>query len=129
MTKVNSYVNVVTNQIKHENIFHHIYLYTSRRKKIAQMFEIDPAPYGYVYDNAVFEDYEEYEGEVYKALGKAEKVSHLHTGSIPSKFGKPLMTLGEISPSIVRSHLEIASDHDVMLVLDKMPVVEVGGKN
>ena len=93
------------------------------------MFEIDPAPYVYDNGNVVFEDYEEYEGEVYKALGRAEKVSHLHTGSIPSKFGKPLMTLGEISPSIVRSHLEIASDHDVMLVLDKMPVVEVKGKN
>ena len=131
MTKVNSYVNVVTDQIKKESIFHYIYLYASRREKIAKMVEIDPTLFGYVYDNAVFEDkeYEEYEGEVYKALGKAEKVSHLHTGSIPSKFGKPLMTLGEISPSIVRSHVEIASDHDVMLVLDKMPVVEVGGNN
>ena len=56
MTKVNSYVNVVTDQIKQESIFHHIYLYASRREKIAQMVEIDPTLYGYVYDNAVFED-------------------------------------------------------------------------
>ena len=56
MTKVNSYVNVVTDQIKKESIFHHIYLYASRREKIAQMVEIDPTLFGYVYDNAVFED-------------------------------------------------------------------------
>ena len=42
---------------------------------------------------------------------------------------KRSMTLGEISPSIVRSHVEIASDHDVMRVLDKMPVSEVGSNN
>ena len=39
------------------------------------------------------------------------------------------MVLGEISPTIVRSHLEIASDHDVMLVLDNMPVEEVNDKS
>ena len=124
MKKVNSYVSVVTNQIQQEHIFHHLYLYASGQRRLAQIMEN-------VYDNAVLEEYHDYEADVadvYKAMGKAEKVSHLHTGSIPSKFGKPLMTLGEISPSFVRSHLDIASDHDVMLVLENMPVLEVGGK-
>ena len=30
------------------------------------------------------------------------EVSYIHTGSIPSQFGKPLMTLSELTPSIVR---------------------------
>ena len=123
ISKVNSYVNVVTNQIQQENVFHHLYLYASGRQKGENNL-----PNGYVYDNVIFQEYEDYEANVYKNMGKAEKVSHLHTGSIPSKFGKPLMTLGEISQSIMRSHVEIASDHDVMLVLDNMPIVEVGGK-
>ena len=127
MKKVNSYVNVVTNQIQQENMFHHLYLYASGRKKVEQIIE-NYLAYGNVYDNLVVDEENDYEADVYKAMGKAEKVSHLHTGSIPSKFGKPLMTLGGISPSIMRSHLEIASDHDVMLVLDNIPVVEVGGK-
>ncbi len=128
MKKVNSYVNVVTSQIQQENIFHHLYLYAFGRQKVEQMIKSYWA-YGNVYNNAVAVEENDYdEADVYKAMGKAEKVSHLHTGSIPSKFGKPLMTLGEISPSIMRSHLEIASDHDVMLVLENMPVLEVGGK-
>ena len=144
--KVNSYVSVVTNQIEQENIFYHLYLYASARRKVAKLLENDPElaqimendpAFGNVFANSVFEEisYFQYneaeeaeEADVYKAMGKAGKVSHLHTGSIPSKFGKPLMTLGEISPSIVRSHLDIASDHDVMLVLENMPVLEVGGK-
>ena len=128
MKKVNSYVRVVTNQIQEENIFHHLYLYASGQRRLPQIIMENGQAYGNVYDNVVFEEYHDYEADVYKAMGKAEKVSHLHTGSIPSKFGKPLMTLGEISPSFVRSHLDIASDHDVMLVLENMPVLEVGGK-
>ena len=31
-----------------------------------------------------------------------DKVSHLHTGSIPSQFGKPLMTLSELPVSVLR---------------------------
>ena len=120
MKKVNCYVNVVTNQIKQENIFHHIYLYAARRDKVKV----------YVNSEKVYENYSGFDGEkIYKSMGKTKQISHLHTGSIPSQFGKPLMTLGEISPSMMRSHLEMASDHDVMIVLDNMPVLEVRGTN
>ena len=30
------------------------------------------------------------------------KVSYLHTGSIPSQLGKPIMTMGELSKEIIR---------------------------
>ncbi len=104
--KVNSYVSVVTNQLKKENIYYHLYLYECG-------WPVKPV---------------KIRGLIKNKKKEYEKVSYLHTGSIPSKFAKPLMILGDISQSIVRSHLEIASDHDVMLVLNNMPVVEVMGK-
>ena len=121
-------MNVVTNRIKRENIFHNMYLYAFKQRKIKELLDNNPT-FEFDYENVNFEDYDEYDGDDYKAQGIAESVSHLHTGSIPSMFGKPLMVLGEISPTIVRSHLEIASDHDVMLVLDNMPVEEVNDKS
>ena len=127
MTKANLYMNVVTNRVKRENIFHNMYLYAFKQRKIKELFDNNPA-FEFDYENVNFEDYDEYDGDDYKAQEIAGSVSHLHTGSIPSMFGKPLMVLGEISPTIVRSHSELASDHDVMLVLDNMPVVEVDGK-
>ena len=132
VTKVNSYVDVVTNQIKKENIFHAMYLhafmhYNEKKRKVKELLDKNPT-FEFHHDNVNFEEYEEYDGDYYKDQGKTESVSHLHTGSIPSMFGKPLMVLGEIPPSIVRSHLEIASDHDVMIVLDNMPVAELDGR-
>ena len=128
MTKANSYMNVVTNRIKRENIFHNMYLYAFKQRKIKELLDNNPT-FEFDHENVNFEDYDEYDGDDYKAQEIAESVSYLHTGSIPSMFGKPLMVLGEIFPTIVRSHFEIASDHDVMLVLDNMPVEEVNGKS
>ena len=58
-------------------------------------------------------------------LGEQVEVSHLHTGSIPSQYGKPLMLMQEFSHAIQRSHSGICSDHDVMVIVDSFPVEEL----
>lgn len=59
-SKVDSYVNVIENQIKKQGML----------------------LYGHHLDTRM--------------------VSHLHTGSIPSQFGKPLMILSELPISVIR---------------------------
>ena len=50
--------------------------------------------------------------------------STLHTGSIPSQFGKPLMLLGDLQRVVSDSFPELRSDHDVMFSLEHLPVSE-----
>ena len=82
ISKVNIYVDVVANQIKLESIF--------------WWRENDEHDWGsFLLDEAEDTNDDEY----YKYRSK---VFYIHTGSIPSQFGKPLMTLSELLPSIVR---------------------------
>jgi hypothetical protein len=56
-------------------------------------------------------------------------VSYLHTGSIPEQFGKPLMVFDGFNRSVSNSFPELRSDHDVMFVLEHIPVYEKGNEN
>ena len=60
---------------------------------------------------------------------RTSKVSFLHTGSIPEQFGKPLMVFDGLNRSISNSFPELRSDHDVMFVLEHIPVYEEGNEN
>ena len=78
MKKVNCYVNVVTNQIKQENIFHHIYLYAARRDKVKV----------YVNSEKVYENYSGFDGDkIYKSMGKTKQISHLkEAANVENKY-------------------------------------------
>ena len=84
ISKVNIYVDVIANQIRHESIF--------------WWKENDDRDWGsLLLDEQNPEDTNDDDYYKYRS-----KVSYIHTGSIPSQFGKPLMTLSEVLPSIVR---------------------------
>ena len=51
-------------------------------------------------------------------------ISYLHTGSIPSQFGKPVMLLEGLDRLVSHSFPHLSSDHDLMFVLDHLPVQE-----
>ena len=52
------------------------------------------------------------------------KPSSLHTGSLASQLGKPLMLLADLPRVVSDSLPELRSDHDVMFSLDHLPVSE-----
>ena len=56
-------------------------------------------------------------------------VSHIHTGSIPSQFGKPLMLLSNLPSLVTDSFTELSSDHDLMFCLEDLPVCQTHGEN
>ena len=56
--------------------------------------------------------------------GEESAVSHIHTGSIPSQFGKPLMLLSNLPSLVTDSFTELSSDHDLMFCLDDLPVCQ-----
>ena len=72
ISKVNKYVDVVADQMKREKILSHM-LNQFDLRWTEEMGEEPPT-----------------------------EVTYLHTGSIPSQFGKPLMTIADISPYILR---------------------------
>ena len=53
---------------------------------------------------------------------RRQNVSHLHTGSIAEQFGKPLMVFESFERQVSNSFPELRSDHDVMFVLEDVPV-------
>ena len=84
ISKVNMYVDILANQIRKESVF---WWKKNDINDWDNLFTSEPEP-----------DYEEPD-DCYKYRSE---VSYIHTGSIPSQFGKPLMTLSELSPSFVR---------------------------
>ena len=85
ISKVNVYVDVIANQIRKESVF---WWKKNDDNDWDNLWTSDPEP-----------DYDKAEEDFYKYRSE---VSYIHTGSIPSQFGKPLMTLSELSPSFVR---------------------------
>ena len=93
ISKVNIYVDIIANQIKKDWWPERLVATLIKIKyDWDSPFPVDPEP--------ELPDY------FYKLLDYFSKfnleVSYIHTGSIPSQFGKPLMTLSELSPSFVR---------------------------
>ena len=76
ISKVNKYVDVVAGQMEREKILSYML------KKL---------------DGWTLGGWTEDMGEE-----PPSEVTYLHTGSIPSQFGKPLMTIADISPYILR---------------------------
>ena len=87
ISKVNIYVDVIVNQIKRDSIWWKYWCKDNDEHDGGSLLQDEPNP-----ENANDDDYYKYRS----------KVSYIHTGSIPSQFGKPLMTLSELLPSIVR---------------------------
>jgi hypothetical protein len=56
------------------------------------------------------------------------RITFLHTGSIPEQFGKPLMVFGDLDRLVSNSFAELRSDHDVMFVMEHLPVHQKGQK-
>ena len=85
ISKVNIYVDIIANQIKKDWWPERLVATLIKIKyDWDSLFPVDPEPEpDYFYKSNL-------------------EVSYLHTGSIPSQFGKPLMTLSELSPSFVR---------------------------
>ena len=52
-------------------------------------------------------------------------MTSLHTGSIPSLLGKPLMVFMDLDRAATDSFPQLRSDHDVMFVLEDLPVITV----
>ena len=57
------------------------------------------------------------------------EVSHIHTGSIPSQFGKPLMLMSHLPRIITDSFPELCSDHDIMFSIDSLVVHQTKSEN
>ena len=83
ITKVNVYVDIIKDQLLIE----------------------DFVSFLTTVDSDQFNNYNVYNRKQFFSKGKvtSDSVSYLHTGSIPSQFGKPLMTLGHLEPTLLRS--------------------------
>eukprot|EP00092_Neocalanus_flemingeri_P062339 GFUD01075194.1.p1 GENE.GFUD01075194.1~~GFUD01075194.1.p1 ORF type:complete len:809 (-),score=151.58 GFUD01075194.1:65-2260(-) len=102
MSKVEPYVAVILNSIKKTSF--HQYLFKSYR--LASRISLLPSKISL------------------DSIDPSPQVSFLHTGSIPEQFGKPLMIFEGLARSVSNSFPELRSDHDVMFVLEHVPVYE-----
>eukprot|EP00092_Neocalanus_flemingeri_P064604 GFUD01078426.1.p1 GENE.GFUD01078426.1~~GFUD01078426.1.p1 ORF type:complete len:982 (-),score=180.67 GFUD01078426.1:82-3027(-) len=123
ISKVNQYVLLVTKALQSRRFVQFI---VDNEKPKQNSFDPHPnALYKFKYSIIQIFKYSNsnIEAELYK---ESPKISFLHTGSIPEQFGKPLMIFGDLDRTVSNSFPELRSDHDVMFVLEHLPVYEKG---
>eukprot|EP00092_Neocalanus_flemingeri_P056623 GFUD01067151.1.p1 GENE.GFUD01067151.1~~GFUD01067151.1.p1 ORF type:complete len:691 (-),score=155.86 GFUD01067151.1:217-2097(-) len=113
ISKVEQYVMSIKKSLKSQCF---IQFMVQKEKEAAKRFHNI-----YIKDSKIY-SYDLCDEEIVSAPLNKPEISFLHTGSIPQQFSKPKMMFGDVGIGICNSFPELRSDHDVMFVLEHLPV-------